>query len=286
MPQNFIGCDRDQELLLPPSLREWLPEEHLAWFVLEAVGELDLDAFYVAYRQDGWGRAAHDPAMMVSLLIYAYATGVRTSRGIERHCFDDVAFRVITANQVPDHATIARFRVRHETAIAGLFGGVLELCARAGMVKVGVVAVDGTKIASVATHHATRTYQQIAEEILQEAARLNAAEDDLFGDARGDELPEGLRTSGDRRKWIREAKRRGVRRSRATAPDASPARAPTLYHDPDAGAAVEGRRDARRPAIEGRDTTGDFYDYYGARQISRCNTALTVCLGVAGIMAV
>ena len=91
MPQNFIGCDRDQELLLPASLKEWLPESHLAWFVLEAVGELDLDAFYVAYRQDGWGRAAHDPAMMVALFVYAYATGVRTSRGIERHCFDDVA---------------------------------------------------------------------------------------------------------------------------------------------------------------------------------------------------
>ncbi|HEV7883093.1 MAG TPA: transposase, partial [Solirubrobacteraceae bacterium] len=135
MPQNFLGCDRDQELLLPPSLKEWLPEEHLAWFVLEAVAELDLDAFYAAYRQDGWGRAAHDPAMMVALFIYAYATGVRTSRGIERHCFDDVAFRVITANQVPDHATIARFRVRHETAIAQLFGSVLELCATAGMVK-------------------------------------------------------------------------------------------------------------------------------------------------------
>jgi transposase len=171
MPQNFLGCDRDQELLLPPSLKEWLPESHLAWFVLEAVGELDLDAFYVAYRQDGWGRAAHDPAMMVALLIYAYAIGVRTSRGIERHCFDDVAFRVIAANQVPDHATIARFRVRHETAIAQLFGGVLELCARAGMVKVGVVAVDGTKVAAAATHHATRTYQQIAGEILQEARR-------------------------------------------------------------------------------------------------------------------
>jgi transposase len=101
---------------LPPSLKEWLPEDHLAWFVVEAVGELDLDAFYAAYRQDGWGRAAHDPAMMVALFIYAYATGVRTSRGIERHRFDDVAFRVITANQAPDHATIARFRVRHETA--------------------------------------------------------------------------------------------------------------------------------------------------------------------------
>src|SRR5215210_1575510 len=206
MPQNFIGCDRDQELLLPPSLREWLPEDHLAWFVLEAVAELDLAAFYGAYRGDGWGAAAHDPQMMVALLVYAYAIGVRSARGIERRCREDVAFRVVTANQVPDYATIARFRARHEDAIAGLFGGVLGLCAKAGLVSVGVVAVDGTKIAAAATHHATRSYEQIAKEILAEAAEIDAREDELYGEARGDELPEGLRTAGDRRKWLREAK--------------------------------------------------------------------------------
>jgi transposase len=206
MSQNFIACGRDQELLLPPSLREWLPEDDLAWFVLEAVAELDLDAFYGAYRRDGWGAAAHDPQMMVALLVYAYAIGVRSARGIERRCREDVAFRVICANQVPDHATIARFRVRHENAIGGLFGGVLELCARAGLVKVGVAAVDGTKIAAAATHHATRSYEQIAREILEQAAEIDAAEDALYGEARGDELPEGLRTSGDRRQRLREAK--------------------------------------------------------------------------------
>ena len=206
MAQNFIGCDREQELLLPPSLREWLPEEHLAWFVLDAVEEMDLTPFYGSYRHDGHGRAAHDPAMMVALFIYAYASGVRSSRGVERHCRDDVAFRVISANQAPDHATIARFRARHEEAISGLFGAVLELCARAGLVKVGVVAVDGTKVAAAATHHATRSYEEIAREILEDAARIDAAEDELFGEARGDELPEGLRTSGDRRKVLREAK--------------------------------------------------------------------------------
>ena len=206
MAQNFIACDREQELLLPPSLREWLPEEHLAWFVLDAVAEMDLAAFHASYRDDGWGRAAHDPAMMVALFVYAYAIGVRSSRAIERRCHDDVAFRVITANHAPDHATIARFRVRHEAAIAGLFGEVLALCARSGLVRVGVVAVDGTKIAAAATHHATRTYEQIAREILEDAARVDAAEDELFGEARGDELPEGLRTSGDRRRVLREAK--------------------------------------------------------------------------------
>src|SRR5215218_843792 len=208
MGQNFIACDRDQELLLPPSLREWLPEDHLAWFVVEAVAALDLDAFYGAYRSDGWGAAAHDPAMMVALLVYAYAIGVRSARAIERRCRDDVAFRVICANRVPDHATIARFRARHEQAIGDLFGGVLELCAQAGLVKVGVVAVDGTKIAAAATHHATRSYDQIAKEILEEAAETDAREDELYGEARGDELPEGLRTSGDRRKWPSEGKRR------------------------------------------------------------------------------
>ena len=139
---------------------------------------------------------------------HAYASGVRSARGIERRCREDVAFRVLTANQVPDHATIARFRARHEDAIAGLFGGVLELCAKAGLVKVGVVAVDGTKVAAAATHHATRSYEQIAKEILEEAAEIDAREDELFGEARGDELPEGLRTSGDRRRVLREASRR------------------------------------------------------------------------------
>jgi transposase len=206
MAQNFVVCDREQELLLPPSLREWLPEDHLAWLVLEAVGELDLSAFYRAYRDDGHGRAALDPAMMVVLLLYAYAIGVRSSRAIERRCREDVAFRVIAANQAPDHATVARFRARHEHAIAELFAQVLGLCARAGMVELGVVAVDGTKIAAAATHHATRSYEQIAREILEDAARIDAAEDALFGDERGDELPERLRTSGDRRKVLREAK--------------------------------------------------------------------------------
>jgi transposase len=206
MPQNFVACDREQDLLLPPSLREWLPDDRLAWLVLEAVGELDLSAFYRAYRDDGHGRAAHDPAMMVALFLYAYAIGVRSSRAIERRCREDVAFRVITANQVPDHATVARFRARHEHALGELFAQVLALCARAGLVRLGIVAVDGTKIAAAATHHATRSYAEIAREILGQAAELDAAEDELHGDARGDELPVELRVAGDRRKRLREAK--------------------------------------------------------------------------------
>src|SRR3954452_1962551 len=101
MGQRFVACDREQSFLMPPDLREWLPEGHLAWFVIDAVGELDLAAFYGDYRRDGWGRAAHDPAMMVALLLYAYAVGERSSRRIERRLREDVAFRVIAANEVP-----------------------------------------------------------------------------------------------------------------------------------------------------------------------------------------
>ncbi len=206
MPQNYIACDRDQELLLPPNLRDWLPDEHLAWFVLEAVDELDLEPFHASYRADGWGRAAHDPKMMVALYVYAYSIGVRSARAIERRCHEDVAFRVICAGQVPDRATIARFRARHEAAIAALFGGVLCLCARAGLVEVGVLSLDGTKLAAAASERQNRDYEQIAAEILKEAAAIDAAEDELYGEARGDELPAGLRTSGDRKKRLREAR--------------------------------------------------------------------------------
>src|SRR6187549_3162412 len=158
MAQNFLACDRDQELLLPPSLREWLPEGHLAWFVIDAVAQLDLGEFYAAYRADGHGRAAHDPAMMVALLLYSYAIGVRSSRAIERRCHEDVPTRVICANQAPDHTTIARFRARHQEALAKTFSQVLALCARAGLVSVGVVALDGTAMAADASPEATRSY--------------------------------------------------------------------------------------------------------------------------------
>ena len=193
---------------MPPDLREWLPEGHLAWFVIEAVGQMDLVVFYGAYRDDGRCRPAYDPAMMVGLLLYAYARGMRSSRVIERACEEDVAFRVIAAQQHPDHATIARFIERHQDAIAGLFGEVLALCARSGLARVGVIAVDGTKLHANASRDENLDYEQIAREILEEAKAVDAAEDELYGEARGDELPEQLRTGQGRRGWLREAKRR------------------------------------------------------------------------------
>ena len=207
MPQNFLPCDRDQELLLPPSLREWLPADHLAWFVIDAVAELDLAAFYADYRQDGHGRPAHDPQMMVALIVYAYAAGVRSSRMIERHLAEDVAFRVIAANQAPDHATIARFRARHEQALAGLFTQVLGLCAQAGLVRAGTIALDSTKLEANASGLKNMTYEQIAKAILEEAAATDAAEDALYGERRGDELPPELCDPKTRRERLRQAKR-------------------------------------------------------------------------------
>src|SRR5512142_550675 len=139
MPQNFIEGRREQGFLLPPDVREWLPADHLGWFVIDAVAEMDLGSFYAAYRADGHGRAAYEPSVMVRLILYAFSTNVRSSRGIECHCRQDVAYRVITANLVPDHATIARFIDRHQVALAGLFAEVLRLCDEAGLVGSGVV---------------------------------------------------------------------------------------------------------------------------------------------------
>jgi transposase len=115
MGPSFIACDREQSFLMPPDVREWLPEDHFAWFVIEAVEAMDLDAFYAVYRGDGRARPAYEPAMVVAVLLYAYARGVRSSRAIERACIEDVAYRVIAAQHKPDHATIARFVVRHRT---------------------------------------------------------------------------------------------------------------------------------------------------------------------------
>jgi transposase len=207
MAQNFLSCDRDQVLLLPPNMADWLREDHLARFVIETVDQLDLDAIYGYYRQDGRGRPAHDPAMMVGLVFYAYAVGVTSSRAIERRCVDDVAFRVITADRQPDHATIARFLVCHRAAISDLFFGVLALCRRAGMAKVGVVAVDSTKLAANASAAQNRTFEGLraeAERIIEEAIETDRREDQLYGERRGDELPEALADPRTRTAKIKE----------------------------------------------------------------------------------
>lgn len=215
MARNFIRPDRDQSFLLPPDMRDWLPEDDLAWVVLDAVEQCDLSAFTAAYREDGQGRPAFDPAMVVALLLYAYCHGVRSSREIERRCVRDVAFRVIAGGYRPDHATVARFRARHEAALQGLFTEILRLCAEAGLVRLALLAVDGTKVGANASWSANRTLDQLEAEIdqataamLAEAAQLDASEDARLGARRGDELPERLRTREDRLARLSEARDR------------------------------------------------------------------------------
>jgi transposase len=206
--RGYLPVDRDQRFLLPPDLRGWLPADHLVWFVLDVVAELDLTEFHDRRRLGGAGRAGYDPAMLLALLIYAYALGERSSRQIERLCVTDVAFRVICAQHRPDHATIARFRAGHEAAVAGLFGQVLLLCAGAGMGRFGTVALDGTRIAANAALSANRSEGWVRREaarVLAEAAAADAAEDGSFGAARGDELPAGWADPAGRPARVRAA---------------------------------------------------------------------------------
>jgi transposase len=209
MAYNFRACDRDQAFLLPPDVRDWLPADHLAWFVLDVVDQLDMDPFLAAYRADGHGRAAYEPRMLLAVLLYAYATGIRSSRQIERRCHEDIAFRVLSGNTSPDHVTIARFRVRHEQALAGLLIQSLKLCAAAGMVRLGLVALDGTKIEANAAAAANRTHAtleaQVAE-LLAQAAATDRAEDAKHSTARGDELPRALVGRAERLARLQHAK--------------------------------------------------------------------------------
>jgi transposase len=209
MAYNFLRAERDQPFLLPPDLRDWVPQDHLAWFVLDVIDQLDLQPFYLAHRDDGHGHPAYDPKLLLGVLLYGYCLGVRSSRQLERRCQEDIAFRVLAANQTPDHVTIARFRARHEQALAGFLVQSLRLCAAAGMVRVGTVALDGTKLAGNASDKANRTHDQLeaeVAEILRQAAETDQHEDRLFGDARGDELPPALASKADRLARLRQAK--------------------------------------------------------------------------------
>lgn len=202
MAFDYVPVDRDQQFLLPPSMRDWLPEGHLAWFVLDVVARVDTSRLHARHPRHGVGRRAYDPDMLLALLVYAYCTGQRSSRQIEGLCEVDVAYRVITANLAPDHTTIARFRQDHQAEAVQLFTDVLVLCAKCGLASVGVIAVDGTKIAASASLKANRTREQIEREVasmLADADDVDAAEDDLFGGDRGDELPVGLADPSSRK---------------------------------------------------------------------------------------
>lgn len=218
MAKSYLPYNLDQRLLLPPDMRDWVPEGHLARFLLDVVAELDLSAIERVYEaKDPRGRAGYHPAMMVALLMYAYCVGKPSSRRIERATYEDVPFRVVTGDQHPDHDSIAAFRKLHVTALAGLFLQILKLCQKAGLVKLGHIAIDGTKIKANASKHKAMSYDRMSEAekkleqevqgLLEEAARIDAEEDAVHGKGkRGDELPEELRRREGRLRKIREAK--------------------------------------------------------------------------------
>ena len=218
MGQNFFPDTVNQTLLFPPSLHDWLPAGHLARFLVDVVSALELSSIYKSYEEkDGRGQAAYAPEMMIRLLLYGYATGVYSSRKIQRRTYEEVAFRYLSGDQHPDHATIAEFRKRHLDALSGLFTQALLLCAEAGLVKLGHVAIDGTKIKANASKHKAMSYKRMNETearlkqeidgLLAGAEKIDAAEDAQLGkDRQGDELPDELQRRESRLKKTQEAK--------------------------------------------------------------------------------
>jgi transposase len=218
MSKTFRPWNPEQTLLLPPSPVDWLPENHLVFFLLDLAAELDLGEIHAYYRQkDPRGEKAYDPQMMVVLLLYAYCVGLPSSRKIEKACWEDAAFRVLTGNQQPDHSRISVFRRRHLDALSGLFVQVLRLCQKAGLVSLGHVALDGTKIRANASKHKAMSHERMLKSerqlegemraLLRKAELIDAQEDGQYGKGRrGDELPEELQRRSSRLEWIRKAK--------------------------------------------------------------------------------
>jgi transposase len=223
MGRNLRVPQRDQVMLLPVDLREWLSEDDLVWHVLDVVEQLDLTGFYARYRINGQGAAAYDPAMMLALTIYSHAVGIKSSRAIERACTRDAGFKVVTGLMVPDHCTIARFVRTHQDAVAGVFAQVLRLCHEAGMVRLGVIAVDGTKIAADASWAKSYTADALAHQVAEEQAAFEELAAQLVGQqvaidegedvehgphdgGRDDDLPPHLRRRAERLERIKKAK--------------------------------------------------------------------------------
>lgn len=232
MARSYRPVERDQQFLLPPNMADWLAGDHLVWFILDAVEQLDTSAFHAGRRTGGVGRAGYDPEMLVALLIYAYASGQRSSRRIERLCGDHVAYRVLCAQDAPDHTTIARFRAEHDDAFTDLFAQVLRLCAQAQMVRIESIAIDGTKIAANASKSANRSRQwvreqarRIAEAAVSDAAAVDAGEDAAEAAAGGPAAgpPAEMKTPAGRvgaiKKAMEEIRRQDARDAEADAAD-------------------------------------------------------------------
>jgi len=213
---NFRSYNPEQPYLLPPNPRDWLDDDDLVFFVMDLVQHLDLTTIIGKYDSSRGGRPAYDPTMMVSLLFYSYCVGVFSSRKIEQATHERIPFRVLTANQNPDHDTIADFRKRHLSELAGFFMSVLLLCQKAGLVRLGHVSIDGTKVRANASKHKAMSYDRMEKKIpeleeevrrlLDQAERVDQEEDEIYGKGcRGDELPKELRSRKSRIKFIKEA---------------------------------------------------------------------------------
>ena len=219
MPTSFLPYEPKQDFLLPPSVSEWLPENHLAYFVMEIIDRLDLQVFYARYEGDGRRNQPYDPAMLVKVLVYGYATGVFSSRKIARKLFEDVAFRMLGAGNFPSHRTICDFRLRHLSELKELFVQVGKLARELGLVKLGVIGLDGTKIKANASKHKAMSYGRMKEQeqklkqeieaLLERARTTDAEEDERLGAEFVDEaLPEELRRRESRLAKIEAAKAR------------------------------------------------------------------------------
>jgi len=228
MSKTYKPYQPEQDLLLPPSLKDWLPEKHLAYFVSEVVDELDLSGIEAVYEKDPRGQPPYDPRMMTKLLVYGYCVGVYSARKIQQRLTEDVPFRVLAAGNAPDFRTIADFRKIHLDVLKGLFEQVLKMALELGAMKLGRVALDGSKVKANASKHKAMSYERMEEqekairqqvkEILAQAEAVDAEEDERYGkECAGDELPEELQRRETRLKRIREAKRALEERAREKA---------------------------------------------------------------------
>ncbi len=244
MAFGYVAAQRDQVFLLPVSMADWLAEGHLAWFIIDVVGELDTRALHAHHPNDGVGRPAYDPDMMLALLLYAYANSVRSSRRIEAACRTDAAFRVISGGLVPDHATFARFVVDHEAAMEGLFVSGLRLCSAAGLVDLSTVAIDGTKMRADASLRANRSVEWIHEQVVALMAATVASEEAEAGTPGGGPDPmsaAGIRGATARLSRLKEAQA-VIEAEDAAAAEARAGRNEAAAREAQAGRRVRGRK--------------------------------------------
>jgi transposase len=288
MAKTFRPYEPDQMLLMPPALADWVPEDHLARFVSDLVESLDLTAIEDTYTEDR-GFPPYHPRMMTKVLLYAYATGTYSSRKIARRLVEDVAMRFLAAGNEPDFRTLSDFRKRHGAALAGLFTQVLRLCRRAGLVKLGQVAIDGTRVKANASKHKAMSYGRMGEkeaalqaeiaELLRRAEQADRDEDARYGpDRRGDELPAELARRESRLQKIREAKAALEAEAREQAAQAG--------KDPDhATPAPKAQRNFTDPESKIQKTSEGFLQGYNAQAAVDAHAQVIVAQDVTPMAA-